>query len=308
MQAPPNPIFRHPIKWNLTVRRDWLPYAAFAFCSLIWGSTFLVISFSNDALPPFWALCLRLLLAALILFTVMAFTKTPIPRGNGLGAAAIYGALNLFGSLSLLYWGETHLPSGLAAVLYATAPVFSMLLARVAGLETLDAKRLIAAGVAVGGVAIIFWRQLLLGQPPLPILAVLASVVVAVTGSINLKKSPKQSAIATNAIGAAVAAPLCFVESILLKEKLVVPSTPSQYLPLIYLTLAGLIGAFVTMTWLLGRWRASSTSFIAVVIPVIAVILGAVFRNEMFAPESLAGAAVVICATAFIVRSESAAH
>lgn len=267
-----------------------------------------MIRFSNDTLPPLWGAALRLLLASFLLFCFCAVTKTVLPRGPGLKAAVGYGVLNFGISLGLLYWGETLIPSGLAAVLYPTAPVFSMLLPRAFGLEKLNAGKLVAAVVALGGVVLISWREIQVGKSPAAIAAVIASVVTAICSNMVLKRGPKQSAIATNAVATLVGGPSCLVGSFLFQEKHPLPLQPSQFLPLLYLTLAGSIGAFVTMTWLLGRWNASSTSFIAVVIPVIAVALGAIFRGESLAPGSFVGVAVVLVATAFVLRSEAGAH
>src|SRR5262245_50727192 len=83
------------------------PAAAFATCSLIWGSTFLVIRISNDALPPFWAATLRLGLASVLLTSLTYLTGHRLPSGGALLAAAQFGALNFGISFCLLYWAET---------------------------------------------------------------------------------------------------------------------------------------------------------------------------------------------------------
>lgn len=291
------------------MRKDaWLPYLAFSFCALIWGSTFLVIRFSNDALPPLWGASLRLLLASAMLFLICAAMRIPLPKGPALKAAMGYGALNFGVSLGMLYWGETKIPSGLAAVLYPTAPIFAMLMARAFGLERLEPPRLAAGVIALGGVVMISWHEIRIGNSMAAIAAVLGSVLVAVCATMVLKRGPKQSALAANAIATLVGGPICFVFSAALREAHPLPIGVSQLWPVVYLTLAGSIGAFVTYSWLLGRWKATSTSFIAVIIPVIAVVLGALFRNERFAPASLAGAAIVIASTAFVLRSEAGAH
>ena len=104
---------------------------AFASCTLIWGSTFLVISIGNDTVPPMWAGALRLAIAALVLLGIMVVRGRRLPTGPALRAAAAYGALTFGLNLPLLYWGETIVPSGLAAVVYATVPITATLVARV---------------------------------------------------------------------------------------------------------------------------------------------------------------------------------
>src|SRR6185369_9023703 len=89
----------------------WL---AFAGCSAIWGSTFLVISIGNDALAPIWAATLRLVLAAALLFGWMLVRRQAIPSGAALRAAIAYGVCQFGINFPLLYWGEQRMPSGLA--------------------------------------------------------------------------------------------------------------------------------------------------------------------------------------------------
>src|SRR5205814_10064619 len=103
------------------------PWAAFAACSAIWGSTFLVISIGNDALAPVWAATLRLVLAALLLAGVTVARRQALPRGAALRAALGYGVMQFGVNLPLLYWGEKVVPSGLSAVVYATIPLSSAL-------------------------------------------------------------------------------------------------------------------------------------------------------------------------------------
>ena len=158
-------------------RTDVKPYLAFSAICMIWGSTFLFIGLSNEVLPPMWALSMRLFFASILLTLVMVVRKMPFPRGAALRAAIGYGIFDFAANLALLYWAETKLASGLAAVIYGTAPIVSMMMEAAFGMEKIDLKRLAGGLVAMGGVALIFWREITSGQSALPILALLAAVV-----------------------------------------------------------------------------------------------------------------------------------
>lgn len=279
-------------------------YAAFCACALIWGSTFLVIRIGNDSLPALWAATIRLLLAGVILTTWLYASGERFPRGEALKAAFWYGFYEFGVSFPLLYWGEKTMPSGLAAVLYATIPVTAMLMARAFGLEKLSLPRLGAAALAVFGVAIIFWRELSTGVEASAFIAVLAAAIAAPLAGMMLKRGPSQSPLGSNAIGAFVGAPICLLFSVLTGETIRMPSGWGQWWPILYLTVAGSVGAFVLFAWLINRWKASSVSFMAVIIPVIAVVLGALARGERLAPGSAIGAVIVIAGTIFVLRSE----
>src|SRR6058998_558687 len=138
-----------------------MQYLVFAGCCFIWGSTFLAIRIGNEAVPPIWAATIRLVLAALLVLA----TRQRFPRGPALRGALLFGIFNFGANLSLLYWGERVVPSGIAAVLYATVPLSTALIAAAMRVERLVARKVVAAIVAIVGVAIIFAGELKLDVP-----------------------------------------------------------------------------------------------------------------------------------------------
>lgn len=271
---------------------------------MIWGSTFLVIRVGNDALPALWACSLRLALAAVLLSLILAVTRQKWPKGAALKAAAIYGFWEFGISLPLLYWGERVVPSGLAAVLYAICPVAAMFEARMLGMERLDLRRLGAAALAFAGVVVIFWGELAQGGSPAGLIAIFVAAVAAPMAGLMLQRGPDQGAIGTNAVGALAGLPLCLLASLLLGEKHPVPATAREAFPVAYLAIAGSVGAFVLFAWLLRHWKATSAAFLGVIVPVIAVVLGAIVRHEPFTLGSLAGGVVVLVGVVIALRAE----
>src|SRR5258708_24177157 len=132
----------------------------FLACALIWGSTCLAIRFGNEATPPVWAATIRLTLASILLFGIAAAFRMPLPRGAALRGAALWGFFNLGVNFALLYSGETTVPSGISAVLFASVPLTTAILAALFGVQRLVARKLIAALVAIARVALILPRQL----------------------------------------------------------------------------------------------------------------------------------------------------
>ncbi len=281
-----------------------LPPLAFASSSLIWGSTFLAISVGNDAVPAIWAATLRLGLAALILGAILAATGQRLPRGAALTAAAGYGFLVLGLNFALLYWGEKTVPSGITAVVYATIPLTTALFARAIGIEQLNTRKLGGAVVALAGVAMIFSSELGTHADALPLIAILIGAVLAALGGVVLKRGPKQSAIGANAVGSAVGCLVCFALSFAAGEPHELPRTTSAFLPILYLTLAGSVGAFVLYAWLIKHWSATRASLSAVVVPVIAVALGALVRNEPLTLTSLFGSSLVLSGVVISFQSK----
>src|SRR5918911_4093121 len=107
-----------------------LPVLVWLVLSLIWGSTWLFIKLGLEDLPPFTFVGIRFVIAVIILSTIVIIRRRPLPRdlrdwvliaGTGFLAFAInYG---------LLFWGEQHISSGLAAILQTIIPVFGLILA-----------------------------------------------------------------------------------------------------------------------------------------------------------------------------------
>lgn len=285
-----------------------MQYAAFVACCLIWGSTFLAIRIGNQSLPPEWAATLRLLLAAPLLALVVVMRRDRWPRGEALKAAILFGVFNFGANLGLLYWGERVVPSGIAAVLYATVPLSTAFIAAALGVERLHARKLVAAIVAIAGVATIFAGEMRLDVPFEGLIAVFLAATAASLSSVFLKRAPQPSVFSTNAIGAAAGAIVCFVASLVLGEDRALPTTAAAWWPVIYLTLAGSLGAYVIWTWLVGHWSVTSASYVGVVVPVIAVILGAIVLQETRSPETYLGAAVVMAAVVVALRGGGSAH
>ena len=272
------------------------PWLAFASCGAIWGSTFLVISISNDALAPLWAATLRLVLASLLLSAWTRLRGDAFPRGAALKAALSYGVCQFGINFPLLYWGEKSVPSGLSAVLYATIPLSSALFTRMLGMEKLTASKVIGALTALVGVAVLFSGSLrgTITIAPRGLLAVLVGTTAASLGTVLLKRGPRQDPVAANAVACAVGAVISAAMSFGLREPHVLPTTGASALPLLYLTVAGSLGAFVIMSWLLHHWSVTRTSYVTVIVPVIALALGSIVRHETLTVLSLAGTTLVL--------------
>ena len=279
-----------------------MAYVVFLACCLIWGSTFLAIRIGNEAVPPLWAATLRLALATPLLFGLAVATRQRFPRGPALRGALLFGVFNFGVNLSLLYWGERVVPSGIAAVLYATVPLSTALLAAAMGVERLVPRKVGAAALAIVGVAIIFLGELRLDVPLTGLIAVFFAATAGALSSVFLKQAPQPSAIAANAIGAAIGVVVCAGVTIALGEDHALPTTSAGWFPIAYLTIAGSLGAYVLYTWLVQHWPVTNASMVGVVVPVIAVILGALAKGEQRAPESYLGAVVVLVAVVVALR------
>ncbi len=288
--------------------RRGLPFLAFGVCTLVWGSTFLFIRMGDDTMPPVWGATLRLALASVLLAAIALATRQPWPRGAGLRAALGFGVVDFGISLPLLYWGETAVPSAVAAILYATLPLLTAGFARMAGLERIRPLKLVAAIVGLAGVSLLVSSEIRGHLPALPLLAVFLGASTAALAGVILKGAPKGgSPVVTNAIAHAAGVPFCLAASAALREPHALPGSAYAWLPIAYLTIVGSVVAFVTFTWLVQRWAVVRVSFIAVITPVIATALGAAVRHERLGATALLGALVVLAGVALAIASDARA-
>jgi len=280
-------------------------WGAWIACSLIWGSTFLFISLGNDALAPVWAASLRLALAALLLTLIAGGLGHPFPHGRALRAALAYGFLQFGVNFPLLYWGEKTFPSGLTAVLFATIPLSTALMTAALRMERLTPLKLAGAGVALAGVALLFSDQLGGRVGLVPGLALLTAASFAAGSGVILKRGPRQSPLWSNAVGATVGLVVCLVVSFAAGEPHPFPVRFAAWFPVLYLTLAGSVGAFVLFAWLINHWPVTRVSFIGVVNPVVALLLGWLVRDEHLTLASLGGSGLVLVGVIFGLRGSA---
>jgi drug/metabolite transporter (DMT)-like permease len=288
VSAPPEVV---PAAPSRGAARPWL---AFAACGAIWGSTFLAISFGNEALAPVWAATLRLALASVLLAAWTRARGRTLPRGPALRAALGYGVTQFGINLPLLYWGETLVPSGLSAVVYGTIPLSSALMTGALGMERLTAAKIVGALVAFGGVAVLFSSTLHAHIAPAGLAAILVGATAASLGTVLLKRGPRQDPFGANAVGSAIGAVICGAASLALGEPHVLPTTAASVWPLLYLTVAGSLGAYVVMSWLVNHWPVTRTAYVTVIVPVIALALGSLARHERLTAASFVGTALVM--------------
>jgi drug/metabolite transporter (DMT)-like permease len=284
-----------------------VPWTLFALCCAIWGSTFLFIGIGNDTLAPVWAAALRLGLAAASLAALAVLLRRPWPRGAERRAAVWFGLVDFGISLPLLNWGQREVPSGLAAVFFATIPLTTALFARAFGLERLRRAQILASLVAVAGVALLSSGGGGRTASPRALGAVFGSAATAALAGVVLKRAPHSDPLAMNAIAHAVGLPICVAASAALGERWTVPAG-SGLTSVLYLATVGSIGAFVAFAVLIRHWSASRTAYITVVVPVLAMALGAAVRGEGLPPRVLAGAAIVLGAVVWGIASEGRAR
>lgn len=137
-----------------------LVIAAFAAVYLIWGSTYLGIKYAIETIPPFMMVSIRFFIAGSLLLIWCLLKGESLPNLMSLGVNSVSGILMLFIGNASVTWIEQYLPTGLAAIIVATVPLWFVLLDKRQWAYHFSNK-LIIVGLLIGfaGVLVLFWGK-----------------------------------------------------------------------------------------------------------------------------------------------------
>ncbi len=146
----------------------WKTLLAFAIIYFVWGSTFLAIRVGVREVPPLVLASMRFFVAGAALFLWMRLKGTPSPSPSRVARSYALAVCIFVVDYGLLFWAEQRVPSGIAAVMLATIPVF-MALSEIIFLRTqrLTFRLALALLVGIGGVAVLVSRSVNIGEAPI---------------------------------------------------------------------------------------------------------------------------------------------
>ena len=290
---------------------SWKVLLAFAIIYFVWGSTFLAIRVGVREVPPFLLAGMRFLVAGAVLYGWMRLRGTPSPSRREWGAATLLAVLIFVLDYGMLFWAERRVPSGIAAVMMATIPVF-MTISEILILKTqrITARLAVALLVGIGGVAVLMSRTMNFGDAPIDPVGACALIVGAITWSVAsalTRKVPLPAAKAVSS-GAQMLAGgvLLTITAGLLGEvrgfHLQAVSTKA-WLALAYLIVAGSIAGFTAYVWLIHHESPTKVGTYAYVNPVVAVVVGYSLGGEAVGPRTIVGTSLVLVSVVMITIS-----
>lgn len=273
----------------------------------IWGSTWLFIKLGLNDLPPLTFAGIRFVIAALILFLLIAVRRVPLPRKRrDWLLLAVTGVLSFSLNYGLVFWGEQYISSGLAALLQSTLPAFGLIIAHyyLPG-ERMTWPRILGVLLGVFGVGVIFSNQLqvagpraLWGSAALVLSAFCAAYANVLVKRYGLNLQPSVLAGGQMVFGLV---PLLLIGIPLEGNPLNYHWTPFAVISLFYLAIVGTVIAFLLYYWLMHNMDVTKTMLIALVTPIVAVILGMLILKEELHWRTLFGGAMIILGIGLIV-------
>ncbi|MGF6254046.1 DMT family transporter [Ensifer sp. LBL] len=284
--------------------REW---GMLILLSILWGGSFFFIGVAVKALPPVTIVALRVSLAALALLAFVRLMGLSMPRDPRVWLAFFgMGLLNNLIPFSLIVWGQTHIASGLASILNATTPLFGVIVAHLlTDDEKLTANRF--AGVVVGflGVAMMIGPAALggLGSNLLAQVAVLGAALSYALAGVFARRFKRMGVVPiVTATGQVSAASIMLVPlSLLIDHPWTLPMPGFDvWAAIVSIALISTALAYVLFFRILETAGVTNLMLVTFLIPVSAILLGAMFLGETLEPKHFLGMTLIAAGLAAI--------
>ncbi|MDA0140450.1 EamA family transporter [Solirubrobacter deserti] len=286
----------------------WKIWSALWIVYIVWGSTYLAIALMVETIPPLLGAGARFMAVGLLLLPILAWRRGGHvwrPTRAELLSAGFVG-LMLPGANAVISVAQQTVPSGLAALLVASIPLFVILLRRLTG-ESISWQSLVATLIGFGGLVLLLNPE---GEATL--IGLLACVFAAFMWALGSFSSPRISLprdpLVSTAWQSLLGGIAVFTTGVLTGE---LPDVHFGEFSgrsiggLLYLITFGSLLAFTSYAWLLQNAPISKVSTYAYVNPVVAIALGWLVLNESITPTTLLGAGIIVASVALVIRVES---
>jgi drug/metabolite transporter (DMT)-like permease len=286
---------------------------AFAIIYFVWGSTFFFIRVGVQQMPPLVMAALRFLVAGVVLVGWRAARGEHLPAPRQWASSFLLGFLIFVCDYGLLFWAEQIVPSGIAAVLMATIPVFIVIF-EVTLLRTqrFTARLVFALIVGIAGVAALVSHSLNLADQPVNKLGAAALMLASIAWSISsvlTRRLPLPSSKVMSAGSQMLAGGLLLVVAAAafgqFREFHPRAVSDAGWFALAYLIVFGSLIGFTAYVWLLHHESPTKVGTYAYVNPVIAVLVGYFFGGETLGVRTLIGTGCVLISVIMITTARS---
>ena len=284
-----------------------LAYGAFVVVCIVWGTTYLAIRVAVRTIPPMLLTGARFIVAGLLLFAIARLSGEAVPRArNILVELVIVGLLMVGIGNFAVVWAEQWVPSGMAALLVATAPFWAVLMERLRkDGERIEARRVVgmligfvgvALLVAPGGTGRAFDRHLIIGAIALQF-ASMAWQYGTVRGKYNLQDVPPLMSSSFQMLAGGTAMAIAGLSTGELRR---LTFSAQGLAALAYLTIFGSVLAYTAYVYAVKKIRVTTLSLYAYINPLVAVILGWLILNEQLTSMSIVAMLIILAGVALV--------
>src|SRR6478735_466943 len=282
-------------------RIDWLVFFALGF---MWGSSYLFIKLAVDDFGTFTLVALRLVVGAILLWTVVRIAKQPLPRERRIyGHLLVMAIVNITIPFLLITWAEQSVESSLAAILTSPVPLFAIVLSAIfLADEPIRVNGIIGLIVGFIGVIIITSRGLTgAGSSVAGEVALLGAAFSYACGAVYSRRNVRGLAPMIPAVFQVTFAAIITGSIAIAFEQpwTATPDTEAIF-SIVWLGLLGSGVAYLFVFRLFAAWGATRTTTVAYIIPVVGIVLGYLVLAEPVDARIIFGTALVVAGVGLV--------
>lgn len=276
---------------------------------LIWGSTWIAITFQLGDVDPLVSVIYRMALASTILFAWCKLRNIPLGLAPGNHRFMVAQGVTLFGiNYWMIYWSETYLPSGIIAVLFSLIVFFNIINARIFLHRPTDFRTVVGGIIGLSGICLLFYPELTKFESNegaiKGALFALAAVFIASLGNIVATRNGNAgiSVWAINAWGTLYGTCALIIIALVTGATFTYDSGIEYAVSLVYLATFGTIlafGAYIKLIILIGPEKAGYSGLL---IPFVAIILSTIFEDYQWTVLSVSGFLLAACGNYMAMR------
>jgi drug/metabolite transporter (DMT)-like permease len=279
-------------------------WAGFAALYVLWGSNFLAIRYAAEAMPPFLMMAVRCLIAGAILFGWAWLRGGQRPAPGHWRSAAAVGTLLFLGCHGLLAWAEQTIPSGVAALVMATTPVWLTLLDWSTGGARPTTRGVFGLALGLVGLVVLVGPAPGRGTPIALLVLVLSAFAWAAGSILSRRLELPSSLVLASGMQLLAGGVSLGVTGLLLGEAARVDAgvlEPRAVWGFAYMVVVSSLVGFTAYTWLLRVAPPTQVGTYAFVNPVVALVVGWAIGGESISAATLGASAVIVAGVALIV-------
>ena len=286
----------------------------YASASLIWGSTWLAIKLQLAQVPPVLSVAYRFCLAALILLAWCRLTRKRMRFSLKDHGFMMLQGFTLFGlSYCGCYLATVYMTSGLVAVVFSSILLWNILNLRIFMKQPVAWRAFFGGILGLAGIGLVFWPDLIsltATSGLIGLLITLGSAYLSSVGNVIGSRNAKRGVPVTqaNAFGMAYGGLLTLLIYFFLGGKPAMDWSPGYLGPMLYLTLFGSIAAFGCYMLLISRIGAEYAAYVALLMPIIALMLSTLFEGYHWTSNAVVGVALVLVGNLVILTPRLTLH
>lgn len=274
--------------------------AAYLTVIIIWSTTPLAIQWSGIDVGYEFGVAARMVIGLLALLIMIRLRGLPLPWNSHARNVYLVGGLSMFIAMSFVYWSAQYIPSGWISVIFGLSPIITSIFATVLLRENnLTAGRVIGMLLGLLGLVVVFAEGLALAEAAwMGVAGVTISAVTQSLGAVLLQKLRTDMPAISITAGSLIVATPFFIMNFVLMQGWPEYISTQTLLSIVYLAIMGSALGFPLYFYLLKNLNAERVALVALITPVTALLVGALFNDEIISTRVWLGTALIVAGLA----------